>query len=156
MRLIKRDNETVVFHLGRREKGLLVQLLQLYPQVPSNHPRACKSGKIKPSTEQLLKEALNEHRTEQKKQISGLLNDASRWTEHHQGWHLRLNSAEVEWLLQILNDIRVGSWVQLGAPEESIEVIDEKNAPHLWAMEIAGSFEMALLHTLEAPPQPPK
>jgi hypothetical protein len=36
-------------------------------------------------------------------------------------WDLTLTAAEIEELLQILNNVRVGLWIQLGKPEPSIE-----------------------------------
>jgi hypothetical protein len=35
-----------------------------------------------------------------------------------------------------------------------VETLTEKNAPHLWAMEMSGSFQMALLHLLEGGTNP--
>jgi len=60
--------------------------------------------------------------------------------------------AEIEWLLQILNDVRVGSWLSLGSPDEELELslLNAKTAPHFWTMQLAGEFEMRLLKALEA------
>jgi hypothetical protein len=63
---------------------------------------------------------------------------------------MTLSAADVEWLLQVFNDVRVGSWVHLGLPEERIAKLTLENAPHLWAMEMAGYFESQLLKALEA------
>lgn len=149
MKLIGTENDQLLVQFGRREKELLQTLLQLYPRVPPSHHKLSKSARPDPASQQLLDDALAEHRAENHKQLSRLLTDPRRWTEHHSGWRLSLASREVEWLLQVLNDIRVGSWVLLGSPEEHLEVLDETTAPHVWAMEIAGAFQMALLHLLE-------
>jgi hypothetical protein len=71
-----------------------------------------------------------------------------RFVENQAAWRLVLSPADVEWLLQILNDIRVGSWLMLGSPEEELEVLSEKNAPHLLAMHMSGHFQMELLEAL--------
>ena len=149
MKLIGTEKNQLVLQFGRREKELLTTLLQLYPCVPPAHHKLSKTAKLDPSNQQLLDEALAEQRSESQQQVSRLLNQPGRWTEHHSGWRLSLTNTEAEWLLQVLNDIRVGSWVLLGSPEDHFEMIDEKTAPHVWAMEIAGSFQMALLHVLE-------
>jgi hypothetical protein len=151
VKLLKRDSQSLVFQLGRREKELLAQLVGLYPLVPADYSRCSKGSKVPAASQQLLEEALAEHRSEQQRRLSGMLNDSDRWSQDQHGWILRLSTGELEWLLQILNDIRIGSWIQLGSPEQNLETIDERTAPHLWAMEIAGSFIMALLHTLESP-----
>ena len=149
MKLIGTEKDQLLLQFGRREKELLQTLLQRYPRVPPSHHKLSKSPTLDPANQHLLDEALAEHRAENHKQLSSLLTDPRRWTEHHPGWRLSLARGEVEWLLQVLNDIRVGSWVLLGSPEEHLEVLDENTAPHVWAMEIAGSFQMALLHLLE-------
>jgi hypothetical protein len=65
------------------------------------------------------------------------------------GGRLSLSPAEVEWVLQVLNDIRVGSWIILGSPEERLPELNETNAPHVWAMEMAGHFQAQLLEALQ-------
>jgi predicted house-cleaning NTP pyrophosphatase (Maf/HAM1 superfamily) len=61
----------------------------------------------------------------------------------------RLSPAEIEWLLQVLNDVRVGGWLALGEPEElEPPEINETNAPYLLAMEAAGYFQAQLLAAL--------
>ena len=57
---------------------------------------------------------------------------------------------EAEWLLEILNDIRVGSWLALGAPEdlESLRVGEEPSIDLLF-MELAGFFQMQIIHAIE-------
>ncbi len=148
MKLIGSENDKLLFHLGRREKDLLTNLLKLYPRVPPAHHKLTKSGKADASSEQLLDEALAEQRAENQRQVSGVLASPVRWQRQQSGWHLALAPSETEWLLQVLNDIRVGSWVLLGSPEEPLKRLDKHTAPHLWAMEIAGSFEISLLEAL--------
>ncbi len=149
MKLIGTQNDQLLLHFGRREKDLFLHILSLYPRIPPAHQKLSKSAKLSPGSQQLLEEALAEQRAVSQKQVAGLLGQSARWIEHHSGWRLKLSAAEAEWLMQVLNDIRVGSWVRLGCPEGEDRVLDEQTAPHLWAMEIAGSFEMALLEVLE-------
>ncbi len=153
MKLIGTQKDQLILQFGRREKELLLLVLQLYPRIPPAHHKISAKSKLDPSNQQLLDEALAEQRTSNRQQLSALLSQTGRWTEHHQGWRLALAPAEVEWLLQVLNDIRVGSWVLVGSPE-TLEpaVLNEETAPHLWAMEIAGAFQMGLLHILEHRP----
>ena len=39
--------------------------------------------------------------------------------------------------------------MRLGSPEEKPARLNEKTAPHFWAMEMAGYFQMQLLEALE-------
>jgi hypothetical protein len=149
VKLIGTDKGQVLLQFGRRERELLLQLLQLYPRMPPAHHKLSKNAKLDPSNQKLLDEALAEQRSENRRQVSALVTQSNRWKDHQSGWRLALAPGELEWLLQVLNDIRVGSWVLVGSPEEQLSKIDEHTAPHLWAMEIAGSFEMALLQVLE-------
>lgn len=152
MKFIRAAKDQLVFHLSQREKSLLLEVLKLYPCVPPAHHRLSKSARLpdQPASQRLLDDALAEQRAENKKHLLALLADPQRLRPHEAGWRLTLSLSEVEWLLQVLNDIRVGSWVVLGSPEERFERLDAQTAPHLWAMEMAGSFQMAFLHACEA------
>ena len=67
------------------------------------------------------------------------------------GCHLTLSGPEIEWLLQVLNDVRVGSWIALGSPdpEQGKKIVfNEKILPRFRMMELAGAFEMVFLDAL--------
>ena len=149
---ITRTATRFVFHLGKRDKHFLLELLKLYPRMPSAHQPLSKSAPSaqKQSNQELLDEALTEQRAENKKQLEGLLADKERFKETESGCRLSLTPGDVEWLLQVLNDIRVGSWVRLGSPEPKLELATLNNltAPDFWSMEIAGYFQVHLLEAL--------
>jgi hypothetical protein len=140
-----------LFQLGRQEERLLLDLLQLYPRIPPAHLVISKSGNLpdQKSSQKLLDDALAEQREENKHRVQKLITDRGRWTEDNEVVQTSLGAGELDWLLQILNDIRIGSWVILGSPEELFEVVNQDTAPHLWAMEMAGLFQMYLIHALE-------
>ena len=151
MKLFRSSKSTLIFQFGAREKHLLLQVLKLDPCIPPGHQLVSKTARVpeQSASQRLLDEALAEQRAENKKQVQRWLGDPVRFKPHEKSWRLTLSPAELEWLLQILNDIRVGSWLSLGSPESRIEVINEQTLPHLWAMEIAGEFEMGMLHAIE-------
>ncbi len=155
MKLLQVSKEQVLFHLNRIEKDLLVDVLKLYPRIPSQHQPLSQSASLPDpeGSQRLLDEALAEERSHNKQQLQALLEDTKRLAPEESGWRLSLSSAELEWLLQILNDIRVGSWLILGSPEEQFEVLNEQTAPHVWAMELAGSFQMVFLEAMRAEPE---
>jgi len=151
VRLLRAAKNQFVFQLASREKELFLRLLALYPCLPPQHQPLTKGGRLpdQEASENLLQEALAEQRAEYKQQLTALLAAPRRFQDTPKGCHLSLTAAEIEYLLQILNDIRVGSWVRLGSPEARLEKLDAETAPHLWAMEMAGAFQMHLLGALE-------
>lgn len=154
MKFVKRDGDHLVFQMGKREKSLLFQLLRMYPVVPPAHHQisTMEDWPKRESTQHLLDEALAEHRAENRRQLMAMIEDPKRFEEASTGYRLRLTPGEVEWLLQVLNDIRVGSWLLLGEPDERHGKrlrISLKNARHLWAMELAGHFQFVLMSAEE-------
>jgi len=150
MKLVKATKTRLVFELGQREKRSLPQILKLYPCVPSAHHVLSKSGRLPDAegNQQLLEEALAEQREENKQLVRALLADPKRFGHTDTGARLSLSPAEVEWVLQVLNDIRVGSWIRLGSPDKKRTELNERTAPDFAAMETAGYFEAQLLEAL--------
>ena len=149
MTLLRRAKDLYLFQLGRREKGLLLGLLRLYPRVPSAYQRLSKSPGLDDASQKLLDDALAEQRAENKNRLHSWLTAPNRFVEHQGHWRLSLSPPELEWLLQILNDIRLGSWIILGSPQTRVGPVTEQTAPHIWAMEMAGTFQMAFLAAIE-------
>ena len=159
MKLIRADKDRFTFGISKREKGLLFQILQLYPLVPPAHHQLSKSGEGQADAEnqRLLEEALAEQRRENRRHVLAMLNEPTRFRETDSGIHFTLTASQVEWLLQVFNDVRVGSWLALGEPEElEIPEVNQTNASYVLAMESAGYFESALLDALgvKNPPHP--
>jgi hypothetical protein len=121
----------------------------MYPVVPpAHHQISATDSPKRDSTQHLLDEAIAEHRAENRKQLTAMLEDSRRFQDASTGYRLRLSPGEVEWLLQVLNDIRVGSWLLLGEPDERHGKrvrLSLQNARYLWAMELAGHFQYVLL-----------
>lgn len=151
MKLRRATKGNYQFHLGHREKQIFCELLGLYPCIPPAHQPLSKTGKLPEgeANQRLLDEALAEQRAENQKQLSVFLSDPLRLLAvdkpDDDGFLLSLSPAEVEWLLQILNDIRVGSWIKLGSPEEQKVVLTAETMPVVWALEASGHFQMQLL-----------
>lgn len=156
MKFLRLHNEHYFFELAEAEKELLTLILRLYPVIPPAHqPVSKNSKKPDPAHQQLLDEALAEQRRENKKLVDTFLADPKRFIETSDSFRLSLSAAEIEWLLQVLNDVRVGSWILLGSPDEEMPVIapEDSNAPHAWAMELAGFFQNAFLRAFREMPQ---
>lgn len=149
MKLRRAGEGRYIFTLARREKEVLFGILKLYPRIPAAYQPLSKTTRPDESSQGLLNEALNEQRAENRKQLEAVLGDKRRLARTDKGWSLTLSAAEVDWLLQVLNDIRVGSWVSLGSPEKLPSALTEENAPDVYAMEVAGAFQSFILDALE-------
>jgi hypothetical protein len=154
MELIRATKERLQFQTTAQDKAVLFHLLQLYPLVPLTQHRLSKGSQIPNQTEnqQLLEQSLIAQQTENQKQLVALLQNKARFQPTKQGFKLSLNRVEIEWLLQVLNDVRVGSWLALGSPDTEMaeeELSREPSlAPHVAAMHLAGTFQMYLLDAL--------
>lgn len=151
MKLLRSGKIKLQFEISHEEMALLRLVLGLYPLVPATHHRLSQNRRIpKPEeNQQLLEESLAAQRKENRAQIEFLLNDAKRYTETESGCRVSFSRVEVECLLQALNDVRVGSWLALGAPGQPMEIqqgMNPQTARHLLVMDAAGFFEMNFLH----------
>jgi len=150
LKLLSRQEQQLVFVLTRREQAQLLNVLQLYPRIPPAHYRLSKSGRLPEPEEsqKLLDEALAEVRASNRKTLQAFLSEPTRFTASAKTLQFTLSETEAEWLLQVLNDVRVGSWVSAGSPENFLAALNEKTTADIWAMEIAGYFEAHLLDAL--------
>jgi len=148
VKVIRASKDKVVMALSKREKSLLLKILELYPRVPSSYQQLSRTSVSKDleDHQQLLDEALLEQRTENKQRLARFLGNPLTFEQNSQGCCLHLCQTDMEWLLQILNDVRVGSWIALGSPEEKLPALNPETAPDFWAMEIAGFLEVSLLN----------
>ena len=149
MRLIQQTDEHYEFELSSREKVLLFQVLELYPQVPGGYQHLSKTADPEEANQRLLEETLSETRAQNKRALQQMLTDPNKLSSSDTQWRLHLSSAELDWLLAVLNDIRIGSWVRLGSPEVPLAVLTAGNASYYWALEMAGYFQGGFLELLE-------
>ena len=149
MRRLRSTEESHVFNLNPVEREIFQEVLKHYPLVPASHQPLSKSMKGAEAIEaqHMLDEALAEQRAKHKRQIQEWLQQKGRFRATKSGCTFTLRRDETEWLLQILNDVRIGSWLLLGSPEEHIEPDDINPGLHrVWAaMEVSGMFQIALL-----------
>lgn len=150
MKLLRRTAEQFVFQLGKREHRALAEMLAHYPLVPPAHHRIGDAASPPGAeTQRLLDEALAEQREANRKQVSALLAPPHCQTSPGKGWELTITPAQLECLLQVLNDVRVGSWLLLGEPEAGhIPAITTENLRYLAALEVCGLFQSVLLAAL--------
>ena len=150
MNLKRTGKGGLVFQLNAREKKILFDAIKLYPLVPATHHRLTKAAAAHSDENQhLLEESLAQQRTENRQQLEALLNDPGPWKKSGSSFRLQLQATEIEWLLQVFNDVRVGSWLMLGEPDEDKPPeITPENFQYAVAMEVCGAFQSALLAAL--------
>jgi hypothetical protein len=144
---VKTDRGMFLFQMEQKEKPLLFHILHLYPLIPAAHHRLSKTEEI-PEDQKLLEEALAEQRAANRKQVQAMLESKSIFRKNEQGYSFSLKAGQMEWLLQVLNDVRVGSWLALGSPRDPAEILarlNEQTKQHYWAMEISAYFQMAII-----------
>jgi hypothetical protein len=156
VKVLRATASAVTFQLESAERRLFAEILELYPVVPDAYQPLSKSlqGAEAEADQKLLNEALTEQRAEHKRRLNVWLATKNRFRRTDVGFAFTLQRADAEWLLQVLNDIRVGSWLLLGAPEERLEYDElgplDPELHRVWAaMELSGMFQMNLLHGLE-------
>ncbi len=155
--MILADAVGFVFGFVRKEKLLFEQVLRRFPLIPAAHHRVTRSQNSPQSDAQpLLDEALAQQRKTNQKRVQEFLSDTIRFQENKRELHCVIRRDEIEWLLQVLNDVRVGAWLALGEPEESVlPQLDQENARDIFAMEMSGYFQSSLLMALERAPENP-
>ncbi len=150
MKLRRATSDSFEFQFSAREQELLQEVLRLYPLVPATHHRLSR-GETTQSTEnqRLLEESLAEQRATNRRRVEALLGALTPAPNPDQPAALKLKAAEMECLLQVLNDVRVGSWLALGEPDETkLPEINAENFRYAVAMEVCGAFESVLLAAL--------
>lgn len=154
MKLDRIEEDQFVFRLSRREQRLLIELLRLYPLIPSHHHRLTRGSDPRLIEEQrLLDEALAEHRAGNRQQLEAMLRTDGRFRETSKGVEFSLTRPQIEWFLQVLNDIRVGSWLLAGSPDVENgrpPELTPDNLKHYLIMELAMAFQALLLRAIDA------
>jgi hypothetical protein len=119
--LLSADKESgkFTFRFEQAEREWFRHILERYPvqQTP------LRSINEDAAVNELLEKALAESRKKLRSDAelflkAGKIEIDPAFNEY---WDLILTAAEIEELLQILNNVRVGLWIQLGKPEPSIE-----------------------------------
>jgi hypothetical protein len=150
MKLARHDRSGWLYLLKRHEARSLRVLVNQLPAASIAPVRISRTDADPKAVERetLLQEALTEHRADLKRQAGNLVS-AERFKTAGNGELFRLNTEERETLLQILNDIRIECWRDLGEPEvlemEPSRLPKEKLQPYQ-LMHLAGYFEYHLLN----------
>jgi hypothetical protein len=103
----------------------------------------------------LLEEAMSQRRGEHKRRLDKFLATPGRFRlEAPDLFRFTLEAEQMEWLLQVLNDVRVGCWVKLGRPElepACPKKLSAEETRTMSALELSGFFQMVLLGAYGGP-----
>lgn len=152
MKVLERSAERLVLGMGPQEKIVLERLLAFFPLGPDREPMLSKGGLSGgEGAQELLREALREDRVELQEWLRRHLEGGTSLRRVGSGWSLALGMSDVDRLLRVLNELRVGAWTRLGCPEELHEEpsgAKPGEAPFFVIMTLAGQFEMVLIQAL--------
>jgi len=154
MKFLRRVDGRYEFQFGRREQHVFREVLRAYPVVPLEHHRVTRAEPTSAlaDAQKLLHDSLAGMKAEARRWVEVFLADLHRFSPTPEGARASFTREEMEWLLQVLNDIRVGSWLQLGCPDPEAGQrprLTAETARYLPLMEMAGAFEYALLAALD-------
>ena len=157
MTLLTADKETgkFTFRFEQAEREWFRHILDRYP-VQQTPLRAINEDA---ATNELLEKALAESRKKLRADAelflkAGKLEIDPAFNEY---WDLTLTAVEIEELLQILNNVRVGLWIQLGKPEPSIEELlptkpsEDQVRSHM-IMHVCAAWQSALMGAVDPEP----
>ena len=151
MQLNRSNGRGCSFHLLHREKKALLNTIALYPQAPKAYQQLSRTtqGSNAGENQRMLEEALAEHRAENRQNVLTLLKKPRRFRKKKPGFEVTFKRQEVEWLLQVLNDVRVGCWIALGEPDQDeMPEITKANAEFHLRLYLCGGFQSVLLAAL--------
>lgn len=158
MRLHERNDEATSWFLASGERNLLLTLFSR-PTEPRQRVQLSRtSDALEEQCQSDLAGELETHRAEVRSRLVMLLGVASpiqmtiqtpTGAREDSGWILRLTPEDREFLLQALNELRLGAWEQLGRPNPP-EFPDDlaPTSPdilHWWNLEISSRFQGRLL-----------
>lgn len=158
MRLHERNSEATSWFLASGERNLLLTLFSR-PAEPRQRVQLSRTSEaLEEQCQSDLAGELETHRAEVRSRLVMLLGVASpiqttiqtpTGAREDSGWILRLTPEDREFLLQALNELRLGAWEQLGRPNPP-EVPDDlaPTSPdilHWWNLEISSRFQGRLL-----------
>ncbi len=149
MKLLRATEQERVYAVRPSELQMLLVVLGCYPALTRSRAIS-KSGDSEQlgDAQKLLDEAMSERRQTMRQELDTWLKLPERFQQAGNHFEWRVENDHREWLLQIINDVRVGSWVELGSPDDfdaAEQQVDEESARHLALMELAGMFQSVLL-----------
>jgi len=152
MKCIRKGDGRFDMALDEEEWQALKNVLIQYPKTPADHHSLMSKDDQDPDlreSDDWLKESGSQHQGERKQQVKAWIEsihpvEGDGKTEYK----IECNPDRADWLIEILNDIRVGCWLSLDCPTPDDLADGEwkrEDWPTMWAMEISGMFQSVIL-----------
>lgn len=143
------------FRLPEAERDLFVHILQQYPAAPpSAFPVLRRENSPQDHDEECwMQELLAEEKQRQGRAVRAWIDKEPALRSTGKASNLQLLPESAAWLVEILNEVRVGKWHQLDCPSSQQMTklsTDAEFAPDIWIMEAASMFQMSFLSALHA------
>ena len=157
MKCIRQTPNEVQFELREREAELLGFVLGSFPMAIEGWPQDPKAPKIPASQPDpaLLLEALRERKVSNQQEVRLFVEESLRLNATTGTAHWTVSTQRMDWLLQVLNEVRVASWYRLGCPEEDLDELFARMNPEQMQDFIrfffSGEVISRLLDALETP-----
>lgn len=162
MHLVNKTDDYLIFEFHAHGKGQLTSILNCFP-LPSKWEVELSRNDSEGELEEdraFLEETLGNERNILKTTLDGFLNSPATFYQEDEVDHMRLKLDKVEWILQVLNDIRISAWQLLGSPnEEEKAALEEfiqgdvpaekmQQAQLFLLLELAGYYQAVIIESL--------
>jgi len=124
MKLVRVENLTPetpvwVIQLLKEERQCLLSILDVYPGLDLYLQPLSRRNAVSDDSQRLLHEAMAELRAARVLKLQQFVKGKSARIKRdfNGSYRLTLNTEDLEWLLQVLNEIRIGCWKRLGSLE---------------------------------------
>lgn len=149
MKFLRATEESRVYGLRSSDLQMLLIVLSSFPLVTRQQSLSRFGDSVElTEAQKLLEEALRDRQETMRRELETWLKAPDRFRQVEGQLEWRVENERREWLLQILNDVRVGAWLELDSPED-LERIHEQaggeSIRFLALMDMAGMFQTALL-----------
>lgn len=154
MRVKEISDGAITIDLSESETIFIKEILSAYPLVPNDTrelTRDASTSDLEEDTE-LLRTSLADLTLGHQKRLKTWVNAPDTFQVVDGRCLFRITTENRDWFLQVLNDLRIGSWQQLDCPTQE-ELQELTPSPEvirpLWTMELAGLLQSFLLSARE-------
>lgn len=152
MKLLEAKDGLFVFRFSQRERMLLTHVLKQFPVGGGPVAPLSKSGdpETLADSEPLLADALAEQEAENRRLRDAFLGESGRFAEDGKNhFRVRLTTVQMDWLLRVLNEVRVGLWRKLGQPTDLAPLVLAGKLDEVVTMELCAGFQTQVLAALD-------
>lgn len=152
MNLVSANEHGVVFGVHSGERELFERTLERYPVIPGARAPLTREGSEEDLAEaqEMLETLTREAKAENVRRVADFLRKPRQFEAKDGVLRLNVARGELNWLLEIVNEIRVGVWSRLGEPDPGNIPFNTSNIEDWIAMEYCAEIQMNLLEVLNA------